>query len=383
MCYDAPKMDPSVAEATRRQTEIGDRMADLAERQFESGQELIDRYAPVYDQILDQNLESSRKAEGRADQQWAHYSENFMPLERQIAEEARTYDSEAETARRTGRAAATVQKQADAAAETNARRMASMGISPTSGRSTQSMTDQSNLTALAKAGAINQEANNTKMTGIALRQGAAQLGRGITGTSLAQAGMGVGAGQAAQGTMGAQTGQMAGAMAPATSLMQGASGAYGGAVQGGLGRFNAEAQSNQYEASSMGSNIGTIATIVGGLAMMSSKKSKKNVKPVDDDAALEAMREVPVKEWDYKPGQGDGGHHVGPMAEDMQAAAGDQVAPGGQQIDVISNLGMQHAAIRALDKRMQAFESGEGVKDAPAKQSKGGGVALSMEPIPL
>lgn len=380
MCYDAPKMDPAVADATRAQAEIGGRMADLAERQFDKAQETIDRFTPVYDEILQQNLEAGRKAEGRSDQQWSHYTENFMPLEKKLAEDAMNYDSEAETNRRTGRAAATVQSQADAAGEQSARRMASMGISPTSGRTQQSMTDQGNQTALAKAGAINQERNNTKMAGIAMRQGAANLGRGITGTSAQQAGIGLAGGQAATGTMGAQTGQMAGALAPAASLYQGAAGAYGGAAQSGLNRFNSQMASNQAEANSTGSFIGSV---IGGVAMMagSSEKTKTNVKDVDDAKAMESMREVPVAEWDYKQGEGDGGHHVGPMAEDMQAAAGDGVAPGGKQIDMISSLGMQHAAVRDLDKRLMQLESGKkGGKKAKREPNP---MAMSKESLPL
>ena len=380
MCYDAPKMDPAVAESTRAQADIAERMDDRAERQFQSSQELIDHYGPMYDQILQGQIESGNKAEARADQQWSHYQDNFMPLERQIADEAASYDSDVEVARRTGRAANTVQRQADIAAESNARRMASMGISPTSGRSQQSMTDQQNLTALAKAGAINQETNNTKMTGIALRQGAAQLGRGITGTSLAQAGMGVGAGQAATGTMGARTGQIAGALAPATSLMQSASGAYGGAAQSGLGRFNAQHTSEVADANSTGSFIGSV---IGAAAMFaSSEKVKENIKPVDGAEAMEAIRKAPAKEWDYKPGEGDGGHHIGPTAESMQAAAGDQVAPGGKQIDMISMVGIQQAAMQNLDERLTAVEGGKAKGKAAPKQ-KQPAVTLAMEPLPL
>jgi hypothetical protein len=377
-CYDSPKLDPSVAEASRGQIDIGNRMASLAEQQFASSQKLVDRYAPMFDQLLQQNVQSGKTAEDRANQQWQHYQSNFQPLERQIASEAAKYDSEAEIARRTGRAAATVQKQSDAAMEQKQRQMAAMGVGPTSGRTEQTMTDQSNITALAKAGAINQERNNTKMTGMAMRQSAAQLGRGITGTSIAQAGMGLGAGQAAQGNMTAHTGQIAGAMAPATSLLQGASGAYGGAAQTGLGMFNAAHQSEMANANSTGAALGSVlgaAAIFAG----SSEKTKKNVKPVDEEGAMQAIREVPAKEWTYKPGEGDGGTHIGPMAEGMQAAAGDQVAPGGKAIDLISAVGMQHAAMRSLDQRLAALEGGK-AKGKPKGQPR---FSMSMESLPL
>lgn len=389
-------MDSSVAEATRANTDIGNRMADLAEDQYKSGQELVDRYAPIYDKILQGQLDSSTAAEGRANEQWDNYRNTFQPIERKVADEAMNYDGAAETARRTGLAAGTVQKQSDAAYEMNARRMASMGISPTSGRTQQSMTDQANTTALAKAGAINSERNNTKMTGMSLRQGAANLGRGISGTSLAQAGMGIGAGQAAAGTMGASTGQRSGALAPANSLYGGATSAYDSAGGMGIDRFKEQAKSNQYGSEGMGEIVGVLGSVAGAYfssgawAASSSKKGKKDVAPVDDGAAMEAMRKVPSKEWTYKPGVGDGGRHVGPMAEDMQAAAGDGVAPGGKQIDMISMMGMQHAATRDVDVRLQAVEQKVGVKggkaktaaEAPAPRQRNA-FPMAMESLPL
>ncbi|MGD9893057.1 MAG: tail fiber domain-containing protein [Dehalococcoidia bacterium] len=356
-CYVAPRQDPAIAEATRANTEIAREQLDLAREQAQRGTALVERFAPYYEQIVQDQLGDAATARERSRVAWDSYQQNFLPIERQVAQDAATYDSEGEIARRTGLAAGTVQTQFDAAQDQNARRMASMGISPTSGRSTQTGIDQANALALAKAGAINTERNNTKMTGIALRRDAAQIGRGGAATSLTAAGQGVGAGQAATSTMGAQTSQAAGALAPAQSFYSGAMGGHSSAANIGLGSFNSQMQSNKYEADSVGSTIGSIIGAIGMFAAASSKKVKKNVQPVDDAGAMAAMRKIPVKEWDYKAGAGDGGHHVGPMAEDVRAAAGDRVAPAGKQIDIVSTLGMHHAAIRDLDRRISARDS--------------------------
>lgn len=354
-CYDAPQQDPAIGEATRASVELGREQLDLARSQMDRSNALIDRYAPIYDRLLQSNLDAGDELRQRSTDQWNHYEQNFRPLEEQIAREARDYDSEGEIARRTGLAAGTVQTQFDAAQGQNARRMASMGISPTSGRSTQTGIDQANALALAKAGAVNNERNATKMTGMALRQNAAQIGRGLPATSLAASGQGINANQATTGTMGAQTGQMAGALAPAMGMYGSAAGSFGQAGNLGLGSFNAAMQ-NEYNAANSFSD--TLGTIIGaaGRAYSSSKKKKTGVKPINDGAAMQAIRKVPVKSWKYRDGEGDGGSHVGPMAEDMQAAAGNGVAPGGKAIDVISQLGMQQAAIRDLDKRLSMRE---------------------------
>ena len=60
-----------------------------------------------------------------------------------------------------------------------------MGVSPTSSLGATAMTDQANARALASAGAINKERNDTKILGMSLRENAAKFGRNQTGTGIA------------------------------------------------------------------------------------------------------------------------------------------------------------------------------------------------------
>jgi hypothetical protein len=64
-----------------------------------------------------------------------------------------------------------------------------------------------------------------------------------------------------------------------------------------------------------------------------------------------------VDSWKYKDGIADGGRHVGPYAEDVQRELGDEVAPGGKQIDVISMSGAQTAAIKGLAEKLDAQDA--------------------------
>jgi hypothetical protein len=90
---------------------------------------------------------------------------------------------------------------------------------------------------------------------------------------------------------------------------------------------------------------------------MSDKNAKKNIKPQSGKASLAAMRKMPVSKWDYKKGKGDGGSHVGPMAQDVRKGLGDATAPGGKVIDMISMAGHTLSAIKEIDKRLMTLES--------------------------
>ena len=115
---------------------------------------MTERYAPVYERILNTALDESKTNAGRARDQWQQYVDIFQPIENQMAQEAMEYDSPEETARREGLAAADVGRQFDVARDTTAREMGRMGVSPTSSMGRQALVDQGNEEALAKAGAV-------------------------------------------------------------------------------------------------------------------------------------------------------------------------------------------------------------------------------------
>lgn len=344
--FDAPDPDPAIGRAAEANAEIGREMTGLAREQWDFGKALIQRYQPVYERLINANADLAESSAQRSDAQWADYDQIFRPIERQFAADAMNYDSPEEIGRREALAAGTVQTQFDAARDQNARRMAAMGVSADSGRGVQGGIEDTNTLALAKAGAINKERNDTKIQGIAMRQSAAQFGRNQVGTSIAQNAAALQGNQGASNTIGSQTAQAGAAVQPATSLYSGAVGANNSSANIGLNLFGQQSQNAGMRADSMGSMIGL------GLGMLSDETKKKDVEPVDDEQALEAVRMTPVKEWTYKDGEGDGGRHVGAMAQDVNATMGDGAAPGGKVIDPISYMGAMHASIRALDKKV-------------------------------
>lgn len=353
--------DPRIGEAALQQAAIGRELAQLGRDEFTFQRERAEQMDPIYQQLMGTAIKESEINSERAAEQWQQYQDVFQPIENKMAQEAMNYDSPDEVARREGLAAATVAKQFDVADGQMAREMGRMGVSPTSSLGQQGMRDQANTRALARAGAITSERNNTKLLGMSLRENAARFGRNQTGTGLAASAAALQGGQSAAGIMGQQTqsGLMAGQQAG--GLMGAGAGQIGSA--GGLLQSNLNSMINQQMAANQQSAAGSagLGSLVGtgmmaGAMAFSSEKLKEDIHPADDDQALGELEQVAVKDWKYKNGIEDGGEHTGPIAEDMQAAMGDEVAPGGVGLDLVSVSGKHHSAIRALSKRGKKLE---------------------------
>lgn len=355
------KQDPAVGRAQEANAQLGMRAQDLAERNFEWNQQLTEQFAPTYEALLKSALGEASKNAERGDDQWNQYKNVFQPIENRMAEEAMNYDSPEEVARREGLAAATVGRQFDNAQAQTSREMARMGVSPTSSLGSTAMTDQANARALASAGAINKERNDTKLLGMSLRENAARFGRNQTGTGIAASQAALQAGNSATGVMGAQS-QQGNAAGTGQGLLGVAGGSYNSMGNLGLSQMQMQQQANSASQSGLGSLLGTGLMAGAMMYAQSSKEVKEDKLPVDDDEALAGLTKVPVESWKYQEGEGDGGRHIGPYAEDMQAQFGDQVAPGGLGLDMVSVSGQHHAAIRALAKKVQRLE----------RRSKGG-----------
>ncbi|CUJ82216.1 Uncharacterised protein [Achromobacter sp. 2789STDY5608615] len=350
------KQDPAVGRAQEANAQIGMRAQDLAERNFEWNRQLTEQFAPIYQGLMNNALGEATKNSQRGDDQWNQYKSVFQPIENKMAEEAMSYDSPEEVARREGLAAATVGRQFDNTQAQTSREMARMGVSPTSSLGSDAMTDQANTRALATAGAINKERNDTKLLGMSLRENAAKFGRNQTGTGIAASQAALQAGNSATGVMGAQSAQ-GNAAGTGQGLLGAASGAYGAAGQMGLAQMNMQQQASQAGQAGLGSLLGT-GLMAGAMMFSSSKALKEEGEPVDDEEALSGLTKVPVESWKYRQGVEDGGRHIGPYAEDMQAQFGDDVAPGGVGLDMVSVSGQHHAAIRALAKKVKRLERG-------------------------
>jgi len=336
------------------------------------------RLDELSDQVSAEQLEQSKFSGDQAEAQWKRFNEVFVPVEDRMVKEANEIDSGAELDRKAGEAAAGVQSQYDAGVNINNRNLAAMGVNPNSSRALAVKADGALKLAAAKAGAANNAREIARDKGISLRAGVANFGRNMPNTAATAYGTALAAGNSSVSNTQAP---MIAANQNAAMMGQGFSGAIG--AQQGAGNLFATAssqrqsaaQANIAQSNSQSQGMGQLIGM-GAMLAMSSKDVKTDKKPVDDDEILEAIRDTDVEEWRYKDGEGDGGKHIGPYAEDVQKNLGDDVAPKGKVIDVVSMMGAHMSGIKALDKKVGKIErklgSGNKKKGSVRRQAQRG-----------
>jgi hypothetical protein len=87
-----------------------------------------------------------------------------------------------------------------------------------------------------------------------------------------------------------------------------------------------------------------------GIALTSDRNAKENFKPVDNQTVLAKVAALPVTEWNYKT-DSQGVQHMGPMAQDFQAAFGLD-GKDDKHISVVDEGGVALAAIQGLNQKL-------------------------------
>lgn len=298
---------------------------------------------------------------------YANYAKTtFRPMEQSIVQSAQTYDTQARRDSEAGKAVADVTQGFSNARDQQSRGLSRMGVDPNSGRSLAMGNQMSMSQAAASAQAATGARQNVETQGYARKMDAANLGRGLASNQATSAGVALNAGNSAVGNAGntlTQANQAASQMgqgwSTAGNLNQSAGNLYGQSAQ--------LASQDNGMMGALGGVAGAYAGSKGGSAQLaamfagSDVNMKKNIKPVSDEQALQAVEKTPVSKWDYKAGEGDGGTHTGPMAQHVQQNMGNEAGPGGKAIDLISLNGTNMAAIAALSRKV----------DKLAKKTKG------------
>jgi hypothetical protein len=362
----SPKPDPAIGAAAQRTAAIAEEAQAVSRQELARARERDARFDPVYERLLAQQEAQGQQSAAFSAEELDRYRTVTRPLQDRVVADANNWDSQAEIERATGTAAATVQGQYDAARDSNVRTMGAMGVSPDSGRGVQGGVDDANSLALMKAGTVNTMTDARKQQGMALRGQAAGMMSGTAGTGMQASQLAVGANNAATAVPGAQTSAYNASLQPALSFSSSAM--TGNTAAGNMmnQQYQNQVAANSAKLGAIGSAVGIGAGLYSGRMPTSDVNAKQDIEPVDGDEAMDALRKVPVSEWDYKDGQGDGGRHVGPMAQDVNAAMGEKAAPGGKKLDLITMNGMSMAAIKALDARLAKLERAGGKKPMAA-----------------
>jgi hypothetical protein len=135
-----------------------------------------------------------------------------------------------------------------------------------------------------------------------------------------------------------------------------------------LNAANMQQRADANSSAGFGSLVGQLGT--AAIMAYSSKKLKTDKRKIDHNTVIKGLRRVPVEKWRYKDGVSDGGEHIGPYAEDMHREFGDAVAPGGKMIDVMSVLGINMAATKALDSKIEKLDKRVAVVAKGIKRGK-------------
>lgn len=350
MCSDAPDTS-GINAAAKANSEIAKEALDFYKGIYASdirpGQE---RQQALTQRLADDYLDTSATQKQFAADQNAYYKDTFQPVERQMVRDAMDYDSADNVRRVSGEAAANVNQQFSNVRGQSARLAGRYGLSSTAFSGPQGAAERAQ--ALGAAGAATGAATAVRDKGIALRAGASNFGRNMPNTA---SNYYAGANQSGAGAMGAGQAQMNNAAAGANFMGQG----FGLALQGNSSAgalFGSEAN---IQNTARGQDLAFLSSAMGSAASAykSDINAKQDIEPLSDAEALAAVKATPVARWSYKGGMGDGGRHIGPMAQDVNQTMGEAAAPGGTSIDPITLNGINLAATAALARKVERLEN--------------------------
>jgi hypothetical protein len=275
----------------------------------------------------------------------------FQPLQDELISTASTWDSKERQDKMASEARADVINNAAAQAGQRGRAMASMGVSPASGRYAGVERSADTATALATAGAENNARNTIRKEAVALKGDAVNMGNGLPSSAASSLGLGVNAGSTAVGTTAAGNAGYTQSLGVLKDGYGTAMSGYGQQASILNGLYSNQLSAWQAKQQSAGGMFNALGSVAGAAIMASSKDYKMDKAPAKD--VLGAVREMPVESWTYKPGIADEGRHIGPYAEDFQAATGKG---DGKTIPIVDAIGISLGAIQELDRKLTRME---------------------------
>ncbi len=377
----APKPDPAIGEAAKANAKIAKGYLELARQEAADQKALTAEFSPLFRQMIQQSVSDAATSRARSDAQWESYSENFAPLEAELAQRARDFDTPERREAAAREASTTVGDEFDQQRVDREQAAFSSGAQPGSGAMLALENASRIEEAKARAGASNDARSKVESQGLALLDNAARFGRNMPSSGIATAALASQQAGQAQGQVGGLQGL---ASAPYSAQMQGMQGAVGANSAAGnllLGDYSARMQAYNAGQGGILGGLGVVGDLLGGVAgaagaaggfgklfsFASSETAKDMGDEVDGLAASEAVERSPAQEWSYKPGLGDGSTkpRIGPTAESLHAVAPE--VSDGKKVDGIAMLGLHHAAIGGQAKRLKRIEQRLGLSDAPVE----------------
>lgn len=370
----APAPDPQIGEAAKMQAKISEEWLDFAREAYGVANERQIDIDALTKRVTEQQLATQDRANQWAQEDRDRYKTTFQPMEEQYVKDANNWDSQDRQAQVAAEASADVLNSASQQRAASKRSMAAMGVNPNSGRFAGMDRASELQTGLAAAGARNTARNQVRSQGMAMRADAINMGKGLPSQAAGSAGLGLTAGSSALNSNLAANASWGSNNAIMTNGFGGAANGYANQAnilnQQYQGQLSAWATQQQASSSNFGGLMGGIGSMAG-MFMSSSKDVKEDKVPVD--GALDAINEMPVEEWSYKQGEGDGGRHIGAYAEDFQRATGKG---DGKSIPVVDAIGVNMKATQELDQKVDKLAdavsslAGKGITPPKRKQAR-------------
>ena len=342
---------PNYGALAQASTEAAQIMADLGYAQLDFNQQQYEAALPFVQQIAQTQVDAQQQQMAQAADYYNYYKQNVQPAMQAELQKAQAYNTEAKREELAQQAAADAGRAFQTTQQANERAMASMGVNPNSGRFAGAQTANNLGLAATRANAMTSTRQQAEAFGHARMLDAIGLNAGMPGLSSGAYQAATGAGSQAAGVyqqpwMNAMSGMAQGA----NTIGSGQQMYLSGLNNSLAGQASVYGQPDPFM--QMG------GAVLGGMLYASSKELKTDRRPVDAEALSREMANLPVDQWRYRPGAGDGGAHVGPYAEDM--ARFGAASPDGKAIDVVSAMGVNTAAIKGLSQRLARMERSEG-----------------------
>lgn len=380
MCSDAPDTSGMNAAAVQSAQISADALAWYKEKDA-ADRPRQEKLAEKAHEVADQQLASSKANDALA-ADYANYNKTtFRPLEQGIVADAAAYDTPQKRQAAADSAMADTNMAFDKTNEANARTMAANGINPGSTRAMAVQEGQGVDQAVANAGAAFKARQGVEAVGRGMKMDAASLGRGLPSAQATSAQVAITAGNNA----------VANTAAPITAANQSTNAngqGFGTAIQGQQAAGNLYGQQAQIIASKDDAMWGALGQ-VGGAAMSkySDETLKTDITNMSDEEALAATNDTPVKKWKYDPAKmaaagipmeaEDHGEQIGPMAQDVNATMGEQAAPEGKKLNMVTMNGVNMKSIQAVDKKVVALTK---QVSSLAAMIRGGSVQAGAQP---
>lgn len=225
LCADAPDYPTAQMEQQiELSRELGNRYLELSEQQQGWAEDQWDQTYSLLQDTLGTQTSISKEQWENAKKDRARYEEKFQPLEDNLIQEFRDYDSPERRALESGRAQAGVQQAFDAQRRNAEKRLEGYGIDPSETRG-QAIDAEARINAAAQmAGQGNQARKQVEQTGRALRADAINIGKGLPSQVAQSYGQAIQAGNSAMGNQTGAVASGANTMGTGSQFLSGAGG---------------------------------------------------------------------------------------------------------------------------------------------------------------